>query len=492
VEKVLDARYISQTGEVELELEAYVKWKGDDYPTPEWVQDKSLDKNSYDDALKLLVTNTKNNNNNNNNKILLGGRGEVVDHQSPSDVASIKQAVVQVPIKKRCSSTTTISVPTLLNRFFNQLFINQALKYAKELMNQNNRNVNVGSDGMDQHQQHQLVIIDDDKLHSAIKQLSTSVNSVIKSIVNKFHEQQQCEQHEYDDDDDDDDDDEEETSGGGEGLSTKGRSAAAAAATNNNKKGGGSMLTTTITNTSTTTSTTSTTTITMAALLKRFYNQELINHALNHVQELNAMDQQLVINDELHSVIEQVYIACDDVTKEIVNKFHEHEQHEQHEQHEYHHEESKKGGKGEEEGLSTKGRSHVAAAATNNSNKSFMSSSPSPSSSPATMLTTGSESESGGGETSGMHIDVDPLLVFNNNNSIISPFSGGGGDDDDRCHGVSGDGGGNEDEDGVEVGGHNKHEGYDEIDDRDNDNDGNSGGYSTDEINHLNKYSKEV
>jgi hypothetical protein len=253
------------------------------------------------------------------------------------------------------------------------------------------------------------------------------------------------------------------------------------------------MMTTTMTNTPIITTTTST--ITMVALLKRFYNQEFINQALKYVNELNSMYQQLVINDELHSVIEQVYIACDDVTKEIVSKFHKHQKCKQ--QCEHHHEESKKGGKGEEEeeGLSTKGRSPVAAvsaavaaAATNNSSKSFVSS-PSPSSSPTTVLTTGSESEIGGEEASGMHIDVDPSLIFDNN-SIISPCSG---DDDDRCRDGHGHGHGNDDEDEVEVVGDSNHEGYDdEINDEDDDNDDDSGGYSIDEINHLNKYSKEV
>jgi DNA (cytosine-5)-methyltransferase 1 len=94
VEKVLDARY-SQKGE----LEAYVKWKGDDYPSPEWVRDKSLDKNSYDEAIELVTKKKK--------KILGGGGGggggEVAQSSS---VASIKHAVVvQVPTKKRSNNT---------------------------------------------------------------------------------------------------------------------------------------------------------------------------------------------------------------------------------------------------------------------------------------------------------------------------------------------------------------------------------------------------
>ena len=88
-----------------------------------------------------------------------------------------------------------------------------------------------------------------------------------------------------------------------------------------------------------------------------------------------------------------------------------------------------------------------------------------------------------------MHIDVDPSLIFNNN-SIISPCSGDG-DGDDRCH----DGHGNDYEDEVEVVGDSNHEGYDdEIHDEDSDvdNDDDGGGYSIDEINHLNKYSEGV
>ena len=99
----------------------------------------------------------------------------------------------------------------------------------------------------------------------------------------------------------------------------------------------------------------------------------------------------------------------------------------------------------------------------------------------------GSESGSGEGRASSMHIDVDPSLIFNNN-SIISPCSGDG---DDCCC----DGHGNDYEDEVEVVGDSNHEGYDdEIHDEDSDveNDDDIGGYSIDEINHLNKYSKEV
>ena len=51
IESVLDARYNTKTGK----LEAYVKWMGNDFPDPEWVQDDSLEKQSYDDALRIIL-----------------------------------------------------------------------------------------------------------------------------------------------------------------------------------------------------------------------------------------------------------------------------------------------------------------------------------------------------------------------------------------------------------------------------------------------------
>ena len=51
IESVLDARYNTKTGK----LEAYVKWMGNDFPDPEWVQDDSLEKKSYDDALRIIL-----------------------------------------------------------------------------------------------------------------------------------------------------------------------------------------------------------------------------------------------------------------------------------------------------------------------------------------------------------------------------------------------------------------------------------------------------